>query len=77
MNEIPVPCVNFVNVFNPLLNPVFWLFGGEDDVPLALYSYSGSGNIYYVLMILNIIYWYLLSCLIDWFYDKFKKVKKK
>jgi len=77
VNEIPIPCINFVNVFNPVLNPIFWLWGGEDDMPLATIYYSGTGK-YYVLMALNIVYWYLFSCFIIRIYDKyFKKVKKK
>jgi len=65
--------VNFVNKFNPLLNPPFYFFGGEDDMPLAQYSHSGTGNIYYVLMFTNIVYWYLLSCLLTLGITKFKK----
>jgi hypothetical protein len=75
---MPYHDYDFVNVFNPILNPIFWLWGGKTDTPLAYVSYSGLGNSYYILMILNVVYWYILSCLIVWIYDKyFKKVKKK
>jgi len=73
----PILCTNFTNIFNPLLNPLFFLFGGEDDAPIATYSYSGIGEIYYVLMILNIIYWYIVSCLIILIYNNIKKSKTK
>jgi len=73
----PILCTNFANIFNPVLNPVFFLFGGQDDIPIATYSYSGIGEIYYALMILNIIYWYILSCVIILIYNKIKKPKAK
>ncbi|OGI12138.1 hypothetical protein A3K64_02280 [Candidatus Micrarchaeota archaeon RBG_16_36_9] len=34
-------------------------------------------NIAFELLIPNLIFWYLTSCLIVWIYDKFRKVKKK
>ena len=71
----PVVCVNFVHKFNPILNGIFFLWGGEDDIPLATYSHSGTGNTYYILMVINILYWYLLSCVLVFIYKKFKKNK--
>jgi hypothetical protein len=39
---------------------------------------NGNGDIMLLGIALNIIYWYLISCLIVWIYDKlFRKVKRK
>ena len=34
-------------------------------------------NLFYFELIVDLIIWYLLSCLIAWIYDKLKKPKKK
>jgi phosphatidylserine synthase len=39
-------------------------------------QFLGSSNIGFIL-ILTMVYWYILSCLIVWIYDRFRKVKKK
>lgn len=73
----PIFCLNFVHKFNPLLNPIFFLWGGEDDTPIATYSHSGTGNTYYILMVINFVYWYLLSCVLVFIYKKFRKNKTR
>jgi hypothetical protein len=51
------------------LNPLFWIsfnieINGEGELYLKILT-----NTY----LISLIYWYLLSCLIVWIYDKFRK----
>jgi len=70
----------------------YWTVGGSYDIILLSFiiifvkrsSFSCGlddncwNNSFYVAEVLNIVFWYLLSCLVVWIYDKyFKKVKKK
>ena len=48
-------------------------FGEQDVVPPEKLEYIRYENIFG--FIFNLIFWYLLSCLIVWIYDKVKKKK--
>lgn len=86
MDYISGELVAFFIIFNPiLLLPLFLLLGGCSNVQLGdrLSLFGGvkfcPGGINFLIgIILSIFYWYLLSCLLLWIYDKkFRKVKKK
>ena len=88
--SIPIPSL-FPNLFYNLGKndfgvryPVFYLYGTPFGFyyipsPVAELTPEGAPQPYFDFMgfIGNVIFWYLLSCLIIWIYDKFRKVKKK
>jgi len=43
------------------------------SLPLIISIYFGGIELTIIVFILSIFYWYLLSCLIIWAYDKFRK----
>jgi hypothetical protein len=57
----------------PLLTTNFTNVGDDVNVELSFWS---LGPNWQVVLVTSIIYWYLLSCLIVWIYDKFRKPKK-
>jgi uncharacterized membrane protein len=44
---------------------------------LAHSNYGLYEALSWILFILSFVYWYVISCLIFWIYDNFRKVKKK
>jgi len=47
---------------------IYFLFFSSNGI----FCFSELSNLYY-LLIFHLIYWYFLSCLIVWIYDKMKK----
>jgi hypothetical protein len=82
----PPDCINFYKI-----NRIIWPFypfysmqkfsSSPESTVFVEYELLMNPNSYgpdlngYILLILNSIYWYLISCLIVWVYDKVKKKK--
>ena len=61
------------NVFYALLNGVV----PKDSWNYTLLNGNIPNDLFLLGLCLSIFYWYLLSCLIVWIYDKFRNSKKK
>jgi len=61
------PVRNFLIIMGFLIAYVSYVFW-----PIFIFAYS-NGLLFFILIPFNFIYWYILSCLIVWIYDKYKK----